>query len=408
MDYEARFTAAVAAVQDEGRYRVFCDLERRAGHYPRARHYPADAGDAGAGREITVWCSNDYLGMGQHPVSLDAACAAVRAMGAGAGGTRNISGTTHLHVLLERELADLHAKPAALLFTSGYVANEATLSTIGQLMPDCVIFSDAHNHASMIAGIRHSRCEKRIFRHSDVAHLEALLRATPAETPKLIAFESVYSMDGDFGPIAAICDLAERYDAMTYLDEVHAVGLYGARGGGVAEAQGQMARLTVIQGTLAKAFGCMGGYIAGAAALVDAVRSIAPGFIFTTSLAPAIVGAALASVRHLKVDGALRQRHQERAATLKARLAAAGLPLMPSPSHVVPVLVGDPVLCKQASDLLLEDHGVYIQPINYPTVPRGTERLRITPTPWHDDRAMDHLVQALSEVWSRLALRKAA
>jgi 5-aminolevulinate synthase len=408
MDYETQFAAAVAAIREEGRYRVFCDLERQAGHYPSARHYAAGADHAEADREITVWCSNDYLGMGQHPVSLDAACAAVRSMGAGAGGTRNISGTTHLHVLLERELADLHGKPAALLFTSGYVANEATLSTIGQLMPGCVIFSDAHNHASMIAGIRHSRCEKRIFRHNDVAHLEALLRAAPADTPKLIAFESVYSMDGDFGPIGAICDLAERYGAMTYLDEVHAVGLYGPRGGGVAEAQGQVARLTVIQGTLAKAFGCMGGYIAGSAALVDAVRSIAPGFIFTTSLAPAIVGAALASVRHLKVDGSLRQRHQDRAATLKARLTAAGLPLMPSPSHIVPVLVGDPVLCKQASDLLLADHGIYIQPINYPTVPRGTERLRITPTPWHDNRAIDHLVQALTQVWSRLALRKAA
>jgi 5-aminolevulinate synthase len=406
MDYEARFAAAVAAIRDEGRYRVFCDLERQAGRYPRARHYAAGE-DAGQ-REITVWCSNDYLGMGQHPVSLDAACVAVRGMGAGAGGTRNISGTTHLHVMLERELADLHAKPAALLFTSGFVANEAALSTIGQLMPGCVIFSDAHNHASMIAGIRHSRCEKRIFRHNDAGHLEELLRATPAETPKLIAFESVYSMDGDFGPIAAICDLAERYGAMTYLDEVHAVGLYGPRGDGVAEAQGQMARLTVVQGTLAKAFGCMGGYIAGSTALVDAIRSIAPGFIFTTSLAPAVVGAALASVRHLKEDGSLRERHQERAATLKARLAAAGLPLMPSPSHVVPVLVGDPVLCKQASDLLLDDYGVYIQPINYPTVAKGTERLRITPTPWHDDRAMDHLVQALTEVWSRLALRSAA
>jgi 5-aminolevulinate synthase len=408
MDYEAQFAAAVAAIRDEGRYRVFCDLARRAGHYPSARHYAADAGDVGEEREITVWCSNDYLGMGQHPVSLDAACAAVRAMGAGAGGTRNISGTTHLHVLLERELADLHAKPAALLFTSGFVANEATLSTIGQLMPGCVIFSDAHNHASMIAGIRHSRCDKRIFRHNDMAHLEALLRATPADIPKLIAFESVYSMDGDFGEVAAVCDLAERYGAMTYLDEVHAVGLYGPRGGGVAEAQGQMARLTVIQGTLAKAFGCMGGYITGSAALVDAVRSIAPGFIFTTSLAPPVVGAALAAVRHLKADSSLRERHQERAATLKARLAAAGLPLMPSPSHVVPVLVGDPVLCKQASDLLLGDYGIYIQPINYPTVPRGTERLRITPTPWHDDRAIDHLVRALTEVWSRLALRSAA
>jgi 5-aminolevulinate synthase len=405
MDYEAQFVAAVAAIRNEGRYRVFCDLVRRAGHYPSARHYTPDAGEE---REITVWCSNDYLGMGQHPVSLDAACAAVRAMGAGAGGTRNISGTTHLHVLLERELADLHAKPAALLFTSGFVANEATLSTIGQLMPGCVIFSDAHNHASMIAGIRHSRCEKRIFRHNDVMHLEALLRGTPADVPKLIAFESVYSMDGDFGEIAAICDLAERYGAMTYLDEVHAVGLYGPCGGGVAAAQGQMARITVIQGTLAKAFGSMGGYIAGSAALVDAVRSIAPGFIFTTSLAPAVVGAALASVRHLKTDGTLRERHQERAATLKARLAAAGLPLMPSPSHIVPVLVGDPVLCKQASDLLLGDYGIYIQPINYPTVPRGTERLRITPTPWHDDRAIDHLVRALTEVWSRLALRSAA
>jgi 5-aminolevulinate synthase len=408
MDYEGQFAAAVDAIRAEGRYRVFCDLVRQAGHYPRARHYTAGGDNAGAERDITVWCSNDYLGMGQHPLSLDAACEAVRGMGAGAGGTRNISGTTHLHVLLEQELADLHGRQAALLFTSGYVANDATLSTIGQLMPGCVIFSDAHNHASMIAGIRHSGCAKKIFRHNDVAHLEELLKATPAELPKLIAFESVYSMDGDLGPIEAICDLAERHGAMTFLDEVHAVGLYGARGGGVAEAQGQMDRLTVVQGTLAKAFGCMGGYIAGSAALVDAIRSIAPGFIFTTSLAPAVVGAAIASVRHLKQDGTLRQRHQERAATLKARLTTAGLPLMPSPSHVVPVLVGDPVLCKQASDLLLDDYGIYIPPINYPPVARGTERLRITPTPWHDDQAIDRLVQALTEVWSRLALRSAA
>ena len=342
MNYDQAFRDAVARIRAEGRYRVFCDLAREAGRFPRALRHAGDHA-----HQVTVWCSNDYLGMGQHPLVLEAACAAVRAMGAGAGGTRNISGTTHLHVLLEQELAELHAKPAALLFTSGYVANDATLSTIGRLLPGCIIFSDEQNHASMIAGIRHAGCEKRIFRHNDVAHLEQLLRQAPAQAPKLIAFESVYSMDGDLGPIREICDLAERYGAMTYLDEVHAVGLYGPRGGGVAEQQGLMDRLTVIEGTLAKAYGCMGGYIAGSAALIDAVRSLAAGFIFTTSLAPAVVGGALAAVRHLKADGSLRARHQERAASLKRKLAAAGLPVMPSPSHIVPVLVGDPVRCKR-------------------------------------------------------------
>jgi 5-aminolevulinate synthase len=405
MDYEGRFRAAVAGIRAEGRYRVFCDLAREAGAFPLARRYPRLDGTP---LPVTVWCSNDYLGMGQHPVVLEAACAAARSMGAGAGGTRNISGTTHLHVLLERELAELHGKPAALVFTSGFVANEAALSTIGRLLPGCVIFSDAANHASMIAGIRHSGCEKRIFRHNDTAHLEALLAATPAEVPKLIAFESVYSMDGDFGPIARICELAERYGAMTYLDEVHAVGLYGAQGGGLAEREGVMDRLTVIQGTLAKAFGCMGGYIAGGAALIDAVRSIAPGFIFTTALAPAITGAALASVRHVRAHSELRTRHQERAATVRRRLLEAELPLMASPSHIVPLLVGEPLACKRASDLLLEEFQIYIQPINYPTVARGTERLRLTPTPWHDDEAIDRLVDALAHVWSALRLKKAA
>jgi 5-aminolevulinate synthase len=405
MDYEGQFRDAVARIRGEGRYRVVCDLAREAGAFPRARRYPHPDADA---RPVTVWCSNDYLGMGQHPVVLEAACAAVQGMGAGAGGTRNISGTTHLHVLLERELAELHERPAALVFTSGFVANEAALSTIGRLLPGCVIFSDAKNHASMIAGIRNSGCEKRIFRHNDVDHLEQLLAATPPRVPKLIAFESVYSMDGDFGPIGAICDLAERHGTMTYLDEVHAVGLYGPQGGGVAERDGVAGRLTVIQGTLAKAFGCMGGYIAGSAALIDAVRSIAPGFIFTTSLAPAITGGALASVRHLRQHDELRQRHQERAHTLKERFHAAGLPVMPSPSHIVPLLVGDPIACKQASDLLLDQFQIYIQPINYPTVPKGTERLRITPTPWHDDDAMDRLLDALTAVWSQLHLQKAA
>lgn len=405
MDYEAQFRNAVQKVRAEGRYRVFADLARQAGSFPRAIWHSPEGE-----RPVVVWCSNDYLGMGQHPLVLDGACAAVRGYGSGAGGTRNISGTTHLHVLLEQELAGLHGKEAALLFTSGFVANDAAISTIARLLPDCLVLSDELNHASMIAGVRHSGCEKQIFRHNDLAQLEALLAAQPRERAKLIAFESVYSMDGDFGPIAEICALARRYGAMTYLDEVHAVGMYGAGGAGVAQRDGVMAEVDVIQGTLAKAYGGMGGYIAGSATMIDAVRSYAPGFIFTTSLPPAITGAALAAVRHLRTaDGdALRARHQERAATLKARLRAAGLPVMASPSHIVPVLVGDPVRCKEASDLLLARHGIYIQPINFPTVPRGTERLRITPSPLHDDGLMDELVAALGEVWRHLAIRKAA
>ena len=399
MHYESVFEEAVAKVRREGRYRVFADLERQAGRFPWAHNH---SGEGPA--EVVVWCSNDYLGMGQNPITRDAAHAAVDRLGTGAGGTRNISGTTHLHVLLERELADLHAKESALVFTSGYVSNEATISTVAQLLPDCVILSDEMNHASMIAGIRDSRCPKKIFRHNDLAHLEQLLKGFPKEQAKLIAFESVYSMDGDFGEIEAICDLADEYNAMTYLDEVHAVGMYGPRGAGVAEALGLMDRLTIIQGTLAKAYGCMGGYIAASAAVVDAVRSMAPGFIFTTSLAPAVVGAATASVRHLKASGEERARHQERAATVKQRLREAGLPVMNSPSHIVPVLVGDPVRCKQVTDLLFVKHGVYIQPINYPTVPRGTERLRITPTPLHADDLVAHLVEALTDVWHELGL----
>ncbi|MCB2012930.1 MAG: 5-aminolevulinate synthase [Geminicoccaceae bacterium] len=407
MNYEKHFESAVDRVRDEGRYRIFADLARKVGAFPRAEHRAGP--DSGArSRDVTVWCSNDYLGMGQHPLVLAAAGEALRRYGAGAGGTRNISGTTHLHVLLEEELADLHGKAAALVMTSGYVANEAAISTIARLLPDSLILSDELNHASMIAGVQSSRCDKAIFGHNDLDHLERLLAAQPRERAKIIIFEGVYSMDGDFGPIHAVCDLAERYNAMTYLDEVHAVGMYGPRGGGVAERDGAMDRVDVIQGTLGKAFGCMGGYIAASAALVDAVRSHAAGFIFTTSLAPAVVGGAIASVRHLKSSSAERQAQQERAATLKARLAAAGLPVMPSPSHVVPVLVGDPVRCKAATDLLMDAFDIYIQPINYPTVPRGTERLRLTPGPLHDDRLMDELISALTEVWTRLDIKKAA
>jgi 5-aminolevulinate synthase len=403
MDYEALFGQAVARLHSEKRYRVFTELARNCGSFPVADNH-SGIGPA----KITMWCSNDYLAMGQNPVVIEALQQAASRFGAGAGGTRNISGNSHAVVELERELADLHGKQSALVFMSGYIANQTSLSTLAKLMPGCVILSDADNHNSMIEGIRQSGCERHIFRHNDIAHLEELLQTIPADRPKLIAFESVYSMDGDIAPIHAICDLADKYGAMTYLDEVHAVGLYGERGAGVAERDGAMHRLHIIQGTLGKAFGVVGGYIAGSATMIDAVRSYAPAFIFSTAMPPAIAAAATASVRYLKRSQVERARHQERAATLRRMLLNAGLPVLVNQSHIVPVMVGDAALCKAASDMLLADHGIYIQPINYPTVPRGTERLRITPTPVHTDAMMHALTSALLDVWQRLGLRRQA
>jgi 5-aminolevulinate synthase len=399
MDYHVFFADALGRLKDERRYRVFADLERLAGRFPRAIWHSPDGP-----RDVIVWCSNDYLGMGQHPKVIGAMVETATRMGTGAGGTRNIAGTNHPLVALEQELADLHGKEGALVFTSGYVSNETGISTIARLLPNCLILSDAFNHNSMIEGVRQSGCQKHIFRHNDMGHLEELLRAADPAQPKLIVFESLYSMDGDVSPIKRICDLAQRYGAMTYLDEVHAVGMYGPRGGGMAELQGVMGRVDVIEGTLAKAFGCLGGYIAGRETLIDAVRSYAPGFIFTTALPPAICAAATAAIRHLKTSSFERQRHQDRAGRVKAVLGAAGLPVMPNETHIVPVFVGNAEKCKEATDLLLAEHGIYIQPINYPTVPKGTERLRITPTPFHEDAVIDTLAEALVDVWERLRL----
>lgn len=401
MSYESYFEDRLAQLKDEGNYRVFTDLMRQRGAFPKATRFTN--GDTG---EVAVWCSNDYLGMGQHPKVLDAMHHALDTCGAGAGGTRNISGTTHHHVLLEQELADLHGKEAALLFTSGYVSNWAALGTLASEIPGCIVFSDSLNHASMIEGIRHSRAQKVIWKHNDLADLEAKLTAAPADAPKLIAFESVYSMDGDIAPIAEICDLADRFGAMTYLDEVHAVGMYGPCGGGIAEREGLMDRLTVIEGTLGKAFGVVGGYIAASAALCDFIRSFASGFIFTTALPPAVAAGAAASVRHLKSSSSEREKQHHRVAQLRAQLDAVGLPHIDNPSHIIPVMVGDPVKCKYISDLLLDDYGIYIQPINYPTVPKGTERLRITPSPVHSEEDLERLVSALGELWNTCQLAR--
>jgi 5-aminolevulinate synthase len=401
MNYEATFERYLTSLRTEGRYRVFADILRKRGDFPRAERRSATGAS-----DVTVWCSNDYLGMGQHPVPLAAMHDALDAAGAGSGGTRNISGTTHYHVALEAELADLHGKESALVFTSAYVANDAALSSLVQLMPGCIIFSDEKNHASMIAGIRHGGGPKQIFKHNNLRDLEAKLRAAPRDTPKIVAFESVYSMDGYVSPIGEVCRLARKYGALTYLDEVHGVGMYGPRGGGIAERDGVMDQVDIINGTLAKGFGVMGGYIAASRRCCDAVRSHAPGFIFSTSLAPVIAAGALASIRHLKTSSVERAKHQERAATVKARLTAARIPVLANPSHIVPVMVGDPVHCKSISDMLLDKHGIYVQPINYPTVPRGAERLRITPTPLHTDAQIDHLVDALSALWAACPVSK--
>jgi 5-aminolevulinate synthase len=403
VDYDSIFKAAIAKLREEGRYRVFIDILRNKGNFPNAHCFGGNGP-----KPITVWCSNDYLSMGQHPAVIEAMEKALREVGAGSGGTRNIGGNTHLHVQLEVELASLHGKEAALLFTSGYVSNEAALSTLGKLLPGCIIFSDELNHASMIAGIKNSGCEKRVFRHNDLEHLEELLAAVDPEAPKLIAFESVYSMDGDIAPIAEICDLADKYNALTYLDEVHAVGMYGEHGGGISDRDEVADRLTLIEGTLGKAFGVMGGYISASRTIVDCIRSYAPGFIFTTSLSPVLVAGALASVRHLKTSSTERDMQQRAAAHLKAKFTAAKLPVMPSVTHIVPLLVGCPVKAKRISDILLAEYGLYVQPINFPTVPRGTERLRFTPGPHHTVEMMDELTSALVEIWDRLEMQLAA